>query len=333
MQMEHTTLADAQINFRVSWCGLSITTTSEFEYYFVVDQKRALGVLKRTEWENMRTPLEYGYRPVCELQGSFSEEQHAVNERLVAAGDSSGRFDTALLIACRLFTGPCGCKYVRVLRSALASGGLDLTRTAGLKDKNWNKAWDENVQKRLDAERDESSGVGGGGGTAAADDNLEELCKGNAYPTTLYYVNLGLWKLSQLSRAVPVYCAPANNPLPHSFFTAAETQSGGIRGTVQLGNISFTTDKQEAVDSAARFGSALLLEVQGSSLARGADVSWFTQAPRAEVEEGTPAICYPPFMTCDVVTTRVEGGHIFVELRPGGIGCGAKRGAAAPRRE
>ena len=143
----------------------------------------------------------------------------------------------------------------------------------------------------------------------------EDLCRGNMYPTTLHHVCKGVHKLSQLTRAVPVYCAPAWSPLPASFFDPANrnfTNADGSRGALQLGgDLEMNPDKGAAKAKATALGSAIVYEVQQTSTQRGALLQWLAQTTM-----GDESVLFSPIAAFDVVNTRIEGAHTVVELHP-----------------
>ena len=273
MELEHLRRADSRDEF-ASFCGgFNVHTSCELEWLLVRDPDRALAVVGIDEWPlGDRTPLDLGFRLVLSPESSvFMERLDEVNAALHRVGDNSG-FDMALLIACRMFTGPVGLKYFHVLRRAHST---------------------------------------------IPSPTETDLCRGNQYPTTLHHVCLGVGKLSQLTRATPVYCAPAWSPLPASFFAPAQRDhinGDGSRAAVQLGGaLEMTTDKAKAKSLASNSGSVLIFEVRQSSTQRGADLEWLTQTPG---EPGDETVTFTPLAAFDVVGTRYEGAYTIVELCP-----------------
>ena len=273
MEMEHLRRQDSRIDFSALCGGFTVHTTSEIEWLLVRDPSRALQVLNEDKWAvGDRTPLDLGFRVVMNTDSEFFAERLAeINERLTKVGDPT-YFDTALFLACRLYSGPIAFKYFHILRRAHSSNP-----------------------------------------TEVADD----ICRGNLYPTTLHHVCKGMHKLSQLTRATPVYCAPAWSPLPSSFFDPRNrnyTNHDGSRGALQLGgNLEMNADIEIAKATATALGSALIYEVQQTSTQRGASLEWLTQTPCGM---GPDSVLFSPIATFDVVGTRIESAHSIVELRP-----------------
>ena len=130
-------------------------------------------------------------------------------------------------------------------------------------------------------------------------------CKNNTYPTTMLYLCLGITKLSRITKAQKVYRAPGGR-LPKEFFE----ETAGARGGIELGFMSTTVDKHEAMKYAAYSGCALIFEVQQGMVSKGADIAWLSQFP-AEAE-----VLFAPMTVCEVHQIRCEGAFQVVELRP-----------------
>ena len=143
---------------------------------------------------------------------------------------------------------------------------------------------------------------------------VSSKCRGNNYPTTLLYLCLGINKLSRITKAQKVYRAPGGR-LPKQFF---EDSDDGTRGGVELGFMSTTTDKHEAMKYAMYSGAPVIFEVQQGMVAKGADISWLSQFP-SEAE-----VLFGPLTVCEVYRIRQEGAFSVVELRPS-ISSGAQR--------
>ena len=112
-------------------------------------------------------------------------------------------------------------------------------------------------------------------------------CRGNTYPTTLLYLCLGINKLSILTKVQNVYRAPGGR-LPSSFYEAC---NDGALGGVELGFMSTTTEKEEALKYAAYSGMPMVFEVQQGMVARGAEISWLSQFPsEAEGESNSSTL-------------------------------------------
>ena len=141
---------------------------------------------------------------------------------------------------------------------------------------------------------------------AFIDNYIKTSCRGNKYPTTMLYMCLGIQKLSRITKAQKVYRAPGGI-LPKAFF---KLEADGFRGGIELGLMSTTTNREEAMKYAAYSGAPVLFEVQQGMVARGADISWLSQFP-AEAE-----VLFGPLTVCEVYRVRAEGAFQIIELRP-----------------
>lgn len=134
---------------------------------------------------------------------------------------------------------------------------------------------------------------------------VERYCCNNKYPTTLLYLCLGITKLSRITKAQKVYRVPGGR-MPKEFFE----EKSGARGGIELGFMSTTTQKKEAMKYAAYSGCALIFEVQQGMVSKGADIGWLSQFP-SETE-----VLFAPLTVFEVHQIRCEGAFQVVELRP-----------------
>ena len=135
---------------------------------------------------------------------------------------------------------------------------------------------------------------------------LQIHCRDNRYPTTLLFVCLGINKLSALTKVQKVYRAPGGK-LPDAFYKGL---ADGSQGGIEMGFMSTTTEKGEAMKYASYSGVPVILEVQQGMVARGADISWLSQFP------GEAEVLFGPQTCCEVHQIRTEGAFYVVELRP-----------------
>ena len=82
----------------------------------------------------------------------------------------------------------------------------------------------------------------------------------------------------------------------------------GVRGGVEYGFSSTTTEREQAVAYASGKASTIL-ELEMSMADRGADISWLSQYPH---EKET---LLPPFMGLQVSGTSVDGNTLVVKTR------------------
>jgi hypothetical protein len=145
-------------------------------------------------------------------------------------------------------------------------------------------------------------------------DKFDNLCMGNHYAGTIHTINAALIKLSRISRADKLYRGVGGMQLPDNFLSVDEY---GLRGGVEFGFLSATTDRQVALDYAAMSGTGIVYEIQQGMGDRGASISWLSQYPHEQ------EVCFPPVLGLEVQTTasgrpakRTDGSVVIVELRP-----------------
>ena len=97
----------------------------------------------------------------------------------------------------------------------------------------------------------------------------------NTYTTTIHAINSVVVKMSRLSKIKPLYRGWTDATLPKSFF---EADGMGVKGGVEYGFSSTTTDRAQAVHYAEGKASTVLQLVMGM-IDRGADISWLSQYP------------------------------------------------------
>ena len=126
MEAEHTKKADAKLKFVTGNYG--VTTSSEIEWWFVIDPTRErLARLRLEQWpaegDSKLPERRHRRRPVP--LAKVEEERDRVNERLrTIEQPEMTRFE---LVAGRLYTGPLFVKYNSVLRGGNGSGGKFLS--------------------------------------------------------------------------------------------------------------------------------------------------------------------------------------------------------------
>jgi hypothetical protein len=75
-------------------------------------------------------------------------------------------------------------------------------------------------------------------------DQWKALCRGNNYVTTIHAINSCVIKLSKLTKAGKVWRGIKDAMLPNDFWVPNEM---GVRGGIEYGFSSTTTDKEQAV--------------------------------------------------------------------------------------
>ena len=132
-----------------------------------------------------------------------------------------------------------------------------------------------------------------------------DLCHGNNYVSTIHAINSCVIKLSKLTQAVKVWRGFKGATLPKQFFEPNET---GVRGGIEYGFSSTTTDREQAVIYASGSQSTIF-EMQMGMIDRGADLSWLSQYPHEQ------EVLFPPLTGLEALSTEVEGSTLVVITR------------------
>ena len=156
----------------------------------------------------------------------------------------------------------------------------------------------------------------------------------NTYTTTIHAINSVVVKMSRLSKIKPLYRGWTDATLPKSFF---EADGMGVKGGVEYGFSSTTTDRAQAAHYAQGKASTIL-ELEMGMVDRGADIGarlpasalapdtrflpsrphapplasrsdWLSQYPH---EKET---LLPPLMGLQVRGTSVDGRTLVVDCR------------------
>ena len=144
---------------------------------------------------------------------------------------------------------------------------------------------------------------------------LVEQCKlltlGNSYTTTIHAINSCVIKLSKLTKAVKVWRGIKDAKLPKSFWVA---NSMGVRGGIEYGFSSTTTDKEQALhyagaEDAHAHHLSTVFEMQMGMVDRGADLTWLSQYPHER------EVLLPPLTGLEALETRVSSGMLVIQAR------------------
>ena len=144
---------------------------------------------------------------------------------------------------------------------------------------------------------------------------LVEQCKlltlGNTYTTTIHAINSCVIKLSKLTKAVKVWRGIKDAKLPKSFWVA---NSMGVRGGIEYGFSSTTTDKEQALhyagaEDAHTHHLSTVFEMQMGMVDRGADLTWLSQYPHER------EVLLPPLTGLEALETRVSSGMLVIQAR------------------
>ena len=138
------------------------------------------------------------------------------------------------------------------------------------------------------------------------------LCKGNNYATSIHATNSCVLKLSKLTKACKVWRGIKDAKLPKAFWVPNEM---GVRGGIEYGFSSTTTDKDQALHYAAgggdgKSGDAMtIFEMQMGMVDRGADLSWLSQYPHER------EVLLPPLTGVEALSSDVEGSMLVIHSR------------------
>ena len=99
-----------------------------------------------------------------------------------------------------------------------------------------------------------------------------------------------LIKLSRVTTAEKLYRGVGGFRLPETFLTPDEF---GVRGGVEFGFLSATTDRAVAMQYASGRGSGIVYEITQGMGDRGAELTWLSQYPH-EAEVNSAALAFSP---------------------------------------
>jgi hypothetical protein len=99
-------------------------------------------------------------------------------------------------------------------------------------------------------------------------DFSERLCLGNTYQTTIHAINSLIVKCSKLTLATSIYRGSANGLLPEPFW---QPNKENVRGGVEGGFMSTTTERSIAVSYADTGGTPMVFEMRQGMVDRGAE--------------------------------------------------------------
>lgn len=142
-------------------------------------------------------------------------------------------------------------------------------------------------------------------GSGAMVAKWRDVCNKNKYPTTIHCINSCIVKLSKLTKACKLWRGTIDASLPDTFFVPDEFN---IRGGIEFGFTSMTTDKKQALHY-AKGNAATLFEAEMGLIDRGASMSEISQYP-FEAE-----IVFPPLLGIEVKGNTARGGLLLMDIR------------------
>ena len=268
MAQEHCASIDSNVEFLAAAHG--ITTTSKVEWHYVVDPSApSLEMLNIDAWpEELISddhPLINRKRKPIPLD-DFEESLNEINERLNRVGLPN--MTTVELIACRLYTGPMGMKYNRMLRAHTAGG---------------RQPWRWEVEAKL------SMGNAYPTTMHVIQSAIAKLGKIN--PNSYGYTGIAGYNTTAFK---PIL-------LPESFWVGhPELQSkGGVEGSFISMAGKREVAKHYATDG-AKDVNGIILEINMGTMDRGAETNWLSQYPHED------EILLPPLTFLHVDHIRLD---------------------------
>jgi hypothetical protein len=140
----------------------------------------------------------------------------------------------------------------------------------------------------------------------------KQLCKGNEYVTSIHATNSCVLKLSKLTKACKVWRGIKDAKLPKEFWVP---NAMGVRGGIEYGFSSMTTDRAQAVTYASGQGAGsdgdamTIFEMQMGMVDRGADLQWLSQYPHER------EVLLPPLTGIEALTSDVDGSMLVIHSR------------------
>ena len=290
MASEHRDQKDASVPFSTS-NGVDGTTSAR-EWEFVNDpdlndQERYAergGDFREAHPDRCRTPMPLEV---------YEKKMERLNEQLISEGLAPLILEE--LIGGRLYTGPMYEKYNAVLRFFSVKNPAD----GSVRTQYASEGELPFLQKKC--------GSMHLGEWAPSDGNKGGVCWEwhNKYATTIHAINSIVVKMSRSTKVQPLYRGWTDATLPRRFFDADVM---GVKGGVEFGFSSTTTEREQAVVY-AKGKASTILELEMSMADRGADISWLSMYPH---EKET---LLPPLMGLQVSGTSVDGNTLVVKCR------------------
>ena len=136
----------------------------------------------------------------------------------------------------------------------------------------------------------------------------KELTKGNGYATTIHAINSCVIKMSKLTKAGKVWRGIKDAALPKEFWVPNEM---GVRGGIEYGFSSTTTDRQQALLYAKgdQNDASTIFEMQMGMVDRGANLTWLSQYPHEQ------EVLLPPLTGIEALNVEVDGTMLVIHSR------------------
>ncbi len=249
MVKEHCESADSDVEFFADNYG--ITTTSKIEWNFVADpSEKNLKKLLLEQWPQETTLKDVKLRRRPKAIDDFEGDLDEINAKLYKLG--LPRMTIVEVIALRLWSGPMGVKYNKMIRRY----------TAGHRE---GQEWRVELEKKL--------------------------CLGNKYSTTIHVIQSAISKLGKINPNSKGYSG-SNNLLLHERFWKNHPEmntKGGVEGGLMAVTKDRDVAKYYATLEDAPIG--IIFEIDMSTMERGAEIGWLAQYPH-ENETLLPPLTY-----------------------------------------
>ena len=288
MHDEHCASSDSTKPFTPS--NYPTATTSEIEFYFVVDPTDAtLAKLKLhgaplSMWPGTKGGMQASPREARSIE-SFRVQRAEVDARLQQVGEQP--LSDVEMFAVRIYTGPMFHKYGTPLAAALTRRASLVIRPPSMPRGRYNTTLRAKVSPDNPFFKSQA-----------------KICHNNTYKVSIAVLAAAVVKLGKIEQARLVYRAPGG-ALPTSFWKRNES---GVMGGLEAAFMSTTTNMKEALNYANRGSAKVLFEIRQGLVARGASVMWLSQYP-TEAE-----ITFPPLTALEMSGSRIDGAVIIVEL-------------------
>ena len=136
----------------------------------------------------------------------------------------------------------------------------------------------------------------------------KDLNKNNGYPTTIHAINSCVIKMSKLTKAGKVWRGIKDAALPKEFWVPNDM---GVRGGIEYGFSSTTTDKEQALLYAGgeQSDASTIFEMQMGMVDRGANLTWLSQYPHEQ------EVLLPPLTGIEALNVEVDGSMLVIHSR------------------